>query len=181
MSPPFIADCDIIWYGISLSSAGSAVPAVSPSQLLVPPQHPKTPWHCASTAEQWLKHRCVTNTIFSQIWNTGPHKLLQRKVTLSQPCPIHILFATTKSNTRIGVTQTVALHLIREYFLGFFKPTEMQKIGFFLFPSSFGHAFQKQQKHLQDTCWRVGSRICFKIGKSPATGVQCCSFAIKNW
>ena len=44
----------------------------------------KRPWHCVRTAQQWLKHPCVINTVFS----TNPkHSPIQATMKKINPIP----------------------------------------------------------------------------------------------
>lgn len=151
MSPPFLLHCPSfhcwVWHHMVWNtpfSVGIGCPSCVPSQLLVHPQEN----HCwgsassikhldtASTARQWPKHPCVTNAILI----TDPkHTTTQASTKKSNSVPARLNTHPFCNPQKVTLgfllykQQTVALHFIKEYFVGFFKPTEMQKQGFFLF------------------------------------------------
>lgn len=94
----FIAEWDVILYGILLWSVQVHCPDVFPSSLLFTPRLPagpgggggkqsekqKKPHYCASSAQQQLKHSCVINAVLTPDANLALYRLLWRNVILSQ-------------------------------------------------------------------------------------------------
>ena len=69
--PGFMGEYDVMWHGISLWSVWVSCPACVPASLLPTPlllakgqrEEQRRFWYCMSTAQQQLKHWCVTNAV----------------------------------------------------------------------------------------------------------------------
>ena len=98
--PAFIAEHNVIGYGISLWWVGVSCPGSVPSQYLVHPQGPR--WRGGAGHSEGLEAvRALLSSswdipglpalLWSQIQNTAPHQPLWGELTLSQTKPVQEL------------------------------------------------------------------------------------------